>query len=158
VSVIRIGDYKLMRHLNSGELKLFNVATDYTELQDLAQRTPEKTKEMDQILRQYVEKVDGGTMPGVYAAYFEWLDEGLRKKQERYQRELETLKEKNPADFEKQRAGLDTDLRAAKREHAAKTAICKDQMTNPSWRDTRKNEVVKRIGVDKKGNLIESHQ
>jgi arylsulfatase A-like enzyme len=154
VSVIRIGNYKLMRHLNSGEMKLFNVATDYAERQDLAQRMPEKTKEMDQILRQYVEKVDGGTMPEVYAAYFEWLRESLRKKEERLGRDLESLTQKNPPDFAKQRAKLEANLQAAKREHAAKTAICKDQMTNPSWRDTRKNEVVKRIGVDKQGNLI----
>jgi arylsulfatase A len=158
VSVIRIGDYKLMRHLNSGEFKLFNVAADYAEKHDLAQQLPEKVKEMDRTLRQYVEKVDGGDMSEVYAAYFEWLDEGLRKKEERFGRDLKSLKQKNPPDFEKQRAKLEADLQASKREYAAKTAICKDQMKNPSWRDTRKNEVVKRLGVDKKGNLIEPRQ
>ena len=70
VSVIRMGDYKLMRQLNSGDLKLFNVATDYAEQQNLAERMPEKTQEMDRIRRQYVEKVDGGAMPEVYSAYF----------------------------------------------------------------------------------------
>jgi hypothetical protein len=44
-SVIRIGDYKLMRHLNSGKVKLFNVETDYVEKHDLAERMPEKVKE-----------------------------------------------------------------------------------------------------------------
>ena len=154
VSVIRIGDYKLMRHLNSGEMKLFNVATDYAERQDLAQRLPEKAKEMDRILRQYVEKVDGGNMPEVYAAYFEWLRESLRRKEERLGRDLESLTQKNPPDFAKQRAKLEANLQAAKRELAAKSAICKDQMKNPSWRKTRKDKVVKRIGVDKQGNLI----
>jgi arylsulfatase A-like enzyme len=158
VSVIRIGDYKLMRHLNSGKVKLFNVATDYAEKQDLAERMPEKAKEMDQILRQYVDKVDGGNMSEVYAAYFEWLDEGLRKKEERFGRDLESLKQKNPPDFETQRRRMEAGLQAAKRQYAAKTAICKDQMKNPSWRDTRKNEVVKRLGVDKKGNRIDPPQ
>ena len=155
VSVIRIGDYKLMRHLNSGEVKLFNVATDYAEQQDLAERMPEKAKEMDQILRLYVGKVDGGNMSKVYAAYFKWLDESLQKKAARFGRDLESLTQKNPPDFAKQRAKLQAGLQAAEREHAAKTAICKDQMKNPSWRETRKNEVVKRLGVDKKGNPIE---
>ena len=155
VSVIRIGDYKLMRHLNSGKMRLFNVATDYAEQQDLAERLPKKAKEMDRILRQYVDQVDGGAMQDVYAAYFDWLDEGLRKKEERFARGLESLKQKNPPDFEKQRERLKADLQAAKRQHAAKTAICKDQMTNPSWRETRKNEVIERLGVDKKGNPIE---
>ena len=155
VSVIRIGDYKLMRHLNSGELKLFNVATDYAEQQDLAKRMPEKAKEMDRIRRQYIEKVDGGTMSDVYTAYFQWLDESLRKKEERIGRDLESLSKKNPPDLEKQRGKLAADLQTAKREHAVKTAICKDQMTNPSWRETRKNEVVKQLGIDKQGNPID---
>ncbi|MFP6603534.1 MAG: hypothetical protein VB862_13465, partial [Pirellulaceae bacterium] len=155
VSVIRIGDYKLMRHLNSGDLKLFNVATDYAEQQDLAERMPKKAKEMDRIRRQYVEKVDGGTMSDVYAAYFQWLDESLRKKEERFGRDLESLSKKNPPDLEKQRGKLAAALQTAKREHAAKTAICKDQMTNPSWRETRKNEVVKQLGIDKQGNPVD---
>ena len=155
VSVIRIGDYKLMRHLNSGDLKLFNVATDYSEQQDLVERMPGKVKEMDRIRRQYIEKVDGGTMSDVYAAYFQWLDESLRKKEERFGRDLESLSKKNPPDLEKQRGKLAADLQTAKREHAAKTAICKDQMTNPSWRETRKNEVVKQLGIDKQGNPVD---
>ena len=136
VSVIRIGDYKLLRHLNSGELKLFNVATDYAEQQDLAKRMPQKAKEMDRIRKRYLEKVDGGTMPDVYAAYFEWLDQSLQKKEERFGRDLESLRQKNPPDIEQQRGKLEAELEAAKREHAEKTAICKDQMKNLSWRES----------------------
>jgi hypothetical protein len=158
ISLIRIGDYKLMRHLNSGEFRLFNVATDYAEQQNLAEQLPEKVKEMDQILSQYVAYVDGGTVSEVYSAYFEWLDEGLRKKEERFERDLATLKKTNPPNLEKQVAKLEVDLQAAWREHAAKTAICKDQMKNPSWRESRKNEVMKKIGMDKKGNPIEPRQ
>lgn len=158
ISVIRIGDYKLMRHLNSGEVKLFNVATDYAEQQNLARQLPEKAEEMDRILKRYIDEVDGGQVSEVYAAYFEWLDEGLRKTEERFGRDVESLKQKNPPDFEKQLTKLEADLQAEKREHSSKTAICKDQMTNPSWRETTKNEFVKRIGVDKKGNPIEPRQ
>ena len=158
VSVIRIGDYKLMRHLNSEELKLFNVATDYAEQQDLAGRLPEKAKEMDRILRQYVDRVDGGAMFEVYAAYFEWLDGSLRKKEERFHRNLESLRLENPLDSKKLRAKLEADLQAAKREHAAKTAICQDQMTNQSWRESTKKEVLKRLEVDKKGNATRTRQ
>ena len=136
VSVIRIGDYKLLRHLNSGELKLFNVATDYAEQQDLAERMPQKAREMDRIRRRYLEKVDGGTMSDVYAAYFEWLDQSLQKKEERFGRDLESLRQKNPPDIEQQRGKLEADLQAAKREYAEKTAICKDQMKNLSWHES----------------------
>jgi len=158
ISVIRVGDYKLMRHLNSGELKLFNVATDYVEQQNLTERMPEKAKQLDDILAQYVDEVDGGVMSDVYAAYFQWLDDGLRKKEERIERELETLKQKNPPGFEQQRAMLEADLQAVRREHLVKTAICKDQMTNDSWRESAKEEVVKRLGFDKQGNPIDARQ
>ena len=158
VSVIRMGDYKLMRHLNSGELKLFNVANDYAEQQNLVDKMPEKVKELDRIRQQYVAEVAGGTMAEVYAAYFDWLNQGLSKNQERYRRDLEQLKQSNPPDAEEQRVKLEEAFEAVKREHLAKTAICKDQMTNPSWRETRKNEVMKRIGVDKQGNPIEPRQ
>lgn len=154
ISVIRIGDYKLMRHLNSGEFRLFNVATDYAEQQDLAQQLPERVKEMDQILTRYVDVVDGGQVSEVYSAYFEWLDAGLQKKEERHQRDVDSLRRKNPPDQKQQLARLEADVQAARREHAAKTAICRDQMTNPSWRETRNNEVVEEIGIDKKGNVI----
>ena len=149
-----MGDYKLMRHLNSGELKLFNVATDYAEQQDLVQRMPEKVKEMDRVLRQYVGKVDGGTMAEVYAAYFQWLNETQGKKEERLNRDLKDLTQKNPPDLEVQRQKLAAALQLVKREHLAKKAICKDQMTNTSWRETRENEVVKELGIDKQGNVI----
>ena len=158
VSVIRIGDYKLMRHLNSGELKLFNVASDYAEQQNLAERMSDKAREMDRIRSEYVAQVQGGTMPDVYAAYFEWLDESLRKKKARFERDLRSLEKRNPPDKKKLRAQLEADWQVARREHAAKTAVCKDQMQNLSWRETRKNELLKRMGVDKKGNPIESRQ
>jgi len=121
---------------------------------DTSVRMPEKAKEMDKVLRQYVEKVDGGTMSDVYAAYFHWLDETRRKKEERLSRDLQDLKQQNPPDFDKQRRKLAADLQLVEREHLAKKAICKNQMTNTSWRETRKNEVVKQLGVDKQGNVI----
>mgnify|MGYP003337347281 CR=1 FL=1 len=93
-------------------------------------------------------------MSEVYAAYFEWLDENLKKKVERFERDSKLLTDRNPADVAKQRAELEADLNAARREHAAKTAICKDQMSNLSWKETRKNEVVERLGIDKQGNII----
>lgn len=158
VSVIRLGDFKLMRHLNSGEMKLFNVATDYAEQQDLFARMPGKVNELEQVRSQYVAQVAGGKMSEVYAAYFEWLDDNLQKKVERFERDAKSLHERNPADVAKQLAELEAGLNAARREHAAKTAICKDQMSNPSWKETRKNVVVERLGIDKQGNVITNRQ
>ena len=85
VSVIRIGDYKLLRHLTSGEIKLFDVATDYAEEHDLAEQMPEKVSEMDRIRQLYVQKVDGGTMPEVYAAYSDWMDASRKNTEQKYE-------------------------------------------------------------------------
>jgi hypothetical protein len=134
------------------------VATDYAEQQDLFARMPGKVSELEQVRSQYVEQVAGGEMSEVYAAYFEWLDDNLQKKVERFERDSKSLNDRYPADVAKQRAKLEADLNAARREHAAKTAICKDQMSNPSWKETRKNEVVERLGIDKQGNVITNRQ
>lgn len=156
VSVIRIGDYKLMRHLNSGELKLFNVAEDYVEQNDLASAMPEKVKEMDRIRQQYIDEVDGGEMEDVYAAYFEILEESRRRSEEKYLSSIEALRQEKPADFEAQKAKLDAAWEKDKREYQVKTEICKAQMTNTSWRETLNQEVMKRLGVvDKKGTEID---
>jgi hypothetical protein len=92
------------------------------------------------------------------AAYFDWLDENLRKREERLQRDLVSLKEKNPPDLEKQLVKLEADLQAEKRQHSVKTAICKGQMANLSWGELTKQEVIKRIGVDKKGDPVKPRQ
>lgn len=151
ISVIRMGDYKLMRHLNSGEYKLFDVANDYAETQNLADRIPQRAKQMDRVLREYVDQVDGGAVSEVYAAYFDWLDENLEKKVARFERDLKLLKQDSP-EAAKQRAKLNSELEAARREHATKTAICERQMKNMSWRESNKQDVLKQLGVDKKGN------
>ncbi len=75
ISSIIIGDFKLMRHLNSGELKLFNIRTDYREDDDLSSSLPEKAAEMNAIRRKYVEEVDGGTIQQVRQALYDLMDE-----------------------------------------------------------------------------------
>ena len=42
MSVIRLGDYKYMKHLLTGETQLFNLKSDYSEKFNLAREMPEK--------------------------------------------------------------------------------------------------------------------
>ena len=67
ITAYRNGDYKLMRQLNSGELKLFNVVDDMGEQHDLAKEMQEKTAEMVRALDAYLEKVGAWTMDEVYS-------------------------------------------------------------------------------------------
>ena len=154
VSVIRIGDYKLMRHLNSGEMKLFNVAEDYREQHDLAAEMPEKTAELDRIRQRYINKVDGGRVADVYAAYVEFLDDAEQKAESSFQKKMETLEQTNPPDIDVQKTRLKNELEKKKRELYAKRRINKAHMSNHSWREGAKKEAMERMGVDKKGNVL----
>ena len=74
ITAFRSGDFKLMRHLNSGEIKLFNVVKDMGETNDLTKQMPEKTAEMVQQLDAYLQKVGAWTMDEVYATRTEELE------------------------------------------------------------------------------------
>ena len=83
ITAYRDGDYKLMRQLNTGEIKLFNLVDDIGETKDPAQAMPEKTAEMVRKLDAYLEKVGAWTMEEVYAARADelklWIEIAARK-------------------------------------------------------------------------------
>ena len=74
LSVIRLGDYKLMRHIRTREVRLFDLKNDYFEKQNLAQKFPEKVAEIEEALDTYLEKIDAENLDEVYEARFEQLD------------------------------------------------------------------------------------
>jgi arylsulfatase A len=74
LSVIRMGDHKYMKHLLTGETKLFNLAEDIGEMNDLAAAMPEKACQMDKVLTDYLEAIDAEDLQEVYQARFEELD------------------------------------------------------------------------------------
>jgi arylsulfatase A len=154
ISVIRVGDYKLMRHLNSGEMKLFNVAKDYREQHDLAVAMPEKTVELNRIRQRYIDKVDGGSVEDVYAAYAEFLDNVEQKAQSSFQKKMGTLEQTNPPDRDVQKTKLKHEWEKKKRELFAKRGINKAQGASHSWREGAKQEAVESMGIDKKGNVL----
>ncbi|MDR2116753.1 MAG: sulfatase [Planctomycetaceae bacterium] len=49
-SAVRVGDYKLIQRLEDGRVHLFNVTEDMGEQTDLAEKMPEKTKELQKLL------------------------------------------------------------------------------------------------------------
>lgn len=57
-SAIYLGDFKLIRVYETGSLKLFNVAKDPAERHDLAKEMPDKVKELDQRLTDYLSAVN----------------------------------------------------------------------------------------------------
>ncbi|MDG1894339.1 MAG: sulfatase [Fuerstiella sp.] len=154
VSAIRIGDHKLLRHLASGELRLFDVAKDYAEKHDLSGKMPQKVAEMDRIRQQYVQNVDGGTMPEVYEAYSDWMGASRKNAEQKYDKDVASLKERNPVDLVKGLAKLKSNWEKSKRSYVVKRALIEDHMQESSWYRQDQDKVIKRLGMDKQGNLI----
>ena len=148
ISSIIMGDYKLMRHLNSNEFKLFNLKTDYREEKNLASTMPEKVKEMDQVCRKYVKKVDGGTAEQVRQAHHKLMDHFSQQSIDGYKKKLAALQEHNHSDFEDRKAAMLKELN----QNLFKNVVNKEKTnvhrTLYSWREgPEKNEAEKNARI-----------
>jgi arylsulfatase A-like enzyme len=79
VSAIRLGDYKFMRQLNTGETRLYNVVEDLGERDNLVEKMPEKAQELDRLMQDYLSMVDAESIEDMYAARFAELEEFKRR-------------------------------------------------------------------------------
>jgi arylsulfatase A-like enzyme len=73
MSAIRLGDYKLVRNLNTGETRLFDVVKDIGEQRDLSQVMPEKAESLNTMLTQYLQNVGAETIADMRSARQEEL-------------------------------------------------------------------------------------
>lgn len=62
VSMIVEGDWKLIEDLEDGSLRLYNVAEDIGEQNDLSQEEPDRTKAMAATLKEWKSEIDAGKM------------------------------------------------------------------------------------------------
>ena len=97
ITSYRDGDFKLMRHLNTGETKLFNVAKDMGETNELSKSMPEKKAAMIRNLDAYLKKVGAWTMEEVYKTRLEELDKWISENKKKVSESKEQLRE-NPKD------------------------------------------------------------
>ena len=135
ISSIIMGDYKLMRHLNSNEFKLFNLKSDYREEKNLASAMPEKVKEMDQACRKYVKKVDGGTAEQVRQAHHKLMDHFSQQSVYFYRKRLAVLKEQSLPDFEDRKAKMLKQLNDDLFKNIVNKEKTNVQRTLYSWRE-----------------------
>ena len=136
ISSIIIGDYKLMRHLNSGELKLFNIKTDYQEQVNLAAAMPGRAESMDAVRANYVKEVNGGTATQVRDALYDLMDEFGERAKAAYRKKLAILEAEMPVDFDLQKAALLRDLNKSLYKNELNKERCRRQAKHPSWRDS----------------------
>ena len=135
ISSIIIGDYKMMRHLNSGEIKLFNIRKDYREQNDLRGSMLEKVSEMDAILRKYVEEVDGGSADEVREALYRTMDGHSNQAKDAFRKKLAQLEEDNPPDLEAQKAALLKELNQKLKKNALNKEKTRLHARLHSWRE-----------------------
>jgi arylsulfatase A-like enzyme len=136
ISSIIIGDYKFMRHLISGHIKLFNVKTDYREEHDLAAQIPEVAATMDAIRQKYIETVDGGTVEQVRQAHYDLMDEFSRRSKESYRKNLAKLKKNNPTGFSEQKSALLKELNQTLLKNAISKEKTRRGATFHSWTES----------------------
>ncbi len=135
ISSIIIGDYKLMRHLNSGVIKLFNIKEDYREENDLYSTMPDKVAEMDAIRQRYVEAVDGGTADQVREALYKTMDRFSSQAKEGFRKKVADLDEKNPPDLAAKKAALLKELNQKLRKNELNKEKTRLHARLGSWRE-----------------------
>jgi len=90
MSAIRLGDYKLVKDLNTGETRLFDVAGDIGENHDLSKVMPEVAEKLHAMLTDYLDAVDAETIGDMRAARKQELLGNLA----RTRREIEQLQQR----------------------------------------------------------------
>ena len=68
MTAIRAGDYKLIMHLNTGESRLFNLAKDISETNDLSKSMPEMSETLQKKLKRYLKDVGAEDIRDMRAA------------------------------------------------------------------------------------------
>ena len=135
ISSIIIGDYKLMRHLNSGEIKLFNLKNDYREEHNLVAAMPEKVAEMDAIRQSYVEQVDGGTAQQVREALYKTMDRFGNQAKDSFRKKVADLKKSNPPDLEAKTTALLNELNQKLKKNELNKEKARLHADLHSWRE-----------------------
>ena len=83
-SVIRVGDYKLRKNLDTLEYELYNVANDLSEKNDLAAQMPEMVANLDKRRADYLNRVNAETVTTTRRNYLAqlqggWLQNGEKR-------------------------------------------------------------------------------
>ena len=97
-------------------------------------------------------------MPEVYAAYSDWLDNVRQNAEKKYRKETASLEKRNPPDLNQRLASAQATWDKAKRSFLVKQAIIEDHKQELSWNRQDQDKVIKRLGIDKQGNIIKTDE
>ena len=93
-SAVRMGDYKLIKNLDTLDVELYDVSSDISERHDLSASMPELVKKLDQQRSSYLDSVDAETVTLIRRNYVELLEDSWiangRKRFEKLKTDLRT--------------------------------------------------------------------
>ncbi len=111
LSVIRLGDHKLMRHLLTGERRLYDVVKDPAEETNLIRSMTSKADQLDALMKKYLEDIGAEGLGEVYQARLEELDLFEVRAKENFRKKTRDLDpKKNAAEVARLKAKLQADL------------------------------------------------
>jgi len=110
MSTIRVGDYKLVKDINTNETQLYNLAKDIGETTDLSKSMPAKAKKMHEQLTAYLEEVNAEKIEDLRAGRRKQLNLGIERDEEDIRKLQERMKE-TAGEKEKQSLQKEIDMR-----------------------------------------------
>ena len=83
-SVIRLGNFKLRKNLDTLDVELYDIASDPSEKNDLSQEMPDVVQRLDRLRADYLESVDAETVTLTRRNYVEllkggWIENGKKR-------------------------------------------------------------------------------
>ena len=109
--MIRLGDHKLMRHLLTGERRLYDVVKDPAEETNLIRSMRSKADQLDSVMKKYLEDIGAEDVGEVYQARLEELDLFEVRAKENFRKKTRDLDpKKDAAEVARLKAKLQADL------------------------------------------------
>ncbi|MCH2175028.1 MAG: sulfatase [Lentisphaeria bacterium] len=134
VNAIIVDNYKYMRQLNTGKVMLFDLDKDLSEKNNIAKDMPEKVKQLEVALEQYLEQVDAPKIEDVYPARIRRLEMYKKRAYDKYDIDMKRIIEKAPkAEQAALKAKLDKWLEEDLARQDKNIEHCKLQMKNTKF-------------------------
>ncbi len=131
MTAIRQGDYKLVRCLNSGESRLFNLSNDLGERENLAPTMPAKAKALDALLSNYLKQVNAETIDDMRAARRSELARYLRRDDEMIAKCQQLLKAGTSSEKENLLKKIADAKKSKARHHAGLDQLKRGELSTP---------------------------
>ncbi|MDD7987282.1 sulfatase [Lentisphaera marina] len=134
INAIIVGKYKLMRQLNTGEIKLFNIDEDLAEKNNLAQQSPEIAARLAQQMDSYLAEVNAPKIEDVYEARLTELANWTKEAKFNFKNNLEIRsRNKSASEIKLIKAQLKKKYDADMARFKKSTEHCQMQMLNKNF-------------------------